>query len=841
ASVTQNIAENYGATNILPTQRCVDLNLDGPSNFCIANINPEGLSLKPGHEFTVTTPVSFPVASWWGEDSPTDVKIYGADEKRYDCTRIEGNQWSCILPDVGFHSGGLRVHLGVDNWRAGWGGMLTVDDLVPDSPEFSNATAEFEQANDKSEVREGKQWLATKTPVQVELEFDLVSGSADSLAAHPIHVLVEKSMDTDKPTSEWVVLDNQKVDVVDGHYRVTGEIYPQQGWSSEAFFTLTLGYKLTDNDTPIPFIDPDNKTRMTGQGAYLDASPMRIVDSVNTDGQCILTQSLPQTCDYLANGREVTLTDVNVWQDADQAQTIKVDGKPAQTLQGGHITQDLSLDMETTGQKSVSWNNVSTRITYNTDPEHIVVEDTNPVNNVSYKNAFIYGAVTKVSNTGSHKDGREVNDTGIHVSLTTLNGHAISGLEGQVTWSAEYPLLEFVKIQYPELPSLVEQGLLLVQNAINNYILANSATFSASGDFYLDVATLNDGISQAIADLGSQYDQYFPRFANLVLPLDLVAHYRVNGVDKVKSKRFNIAIGDRGKRIINFNSGDYTPQCLTNIGGKFVFQECDTSHAVNDETDPNVLFKFIPAAMGTLSHPTNVFQVRPFSDDSQCLTVAEDGYTVSAQQCDANYGVAQLFTFQAQGDYHFEESIITSANTPKMTIASLKNGRIFDRSGGGGVGQANDLIVYPKNYEQGSVNQHMYVSRFRLQTEPDKPVTVPVDLTMHCETWSQSYFSQSNKISLSASNQSKHDAYVYINYSGRWALIRAGESKQIDTRTMTGFNGLEQVYRFRPEYNPHNSFFSLPANPSACQAWRGKDKNFSEYKKGYNAFTEIPE
>ena len=133
ASVTQNIVENYGATNIVPTQRCEDLNY-GPSNFCIANINPEGLSLKPGHELKVITPVSFPAASWWGVDSPTDVKLYGADEKRYDCTRIEGNQWSCILPNVGFHSGGLRVYLGVDNWRAGWGGMLTVDDLQQDVP-----------------------------------------------------------------------------------------------------------------------------------------------------------------------------------------------------------------------------------------------------------------------------------------------------------------------------------------------------------------------------------------------------------------------------------------------------------------------------------------------------------------------------------------------------------------------------------------------------------------------------------------------------------------------------------------------------------------------------------
>ncbi|MFS1978779.1 hypothetical protein BCU36_006360 [Vibrio lentus] len=840
AQVTQDIATNYGSTNIIDSQQCLDNNPYGASNFCIANINPQGLTLNPGQRITVTTPVSFPAMSWWDEMSPSAVKLYGSDASKSECTRAGNDQWSCVLPNSGFHASGLRVRIETEGWRAGWGGDLTIDDLIPDAPEIENASATFVPAKGENLTRDGKMWLATQTPINVTLDFDLVNGSANSFANQPIRVLLEKTVGTgeDNTTAEWVTLSGQSHSINSGHNTITGQIKPSQGWDSAAFYTVSLGYKLNDNDTPVSFVDPQGRTTMTGQGAYLSASPMRIVDSNNSDSTCVLTQNTPQSCDFIANGSGVKLTGLNVWQDDDSRQSIQA-GTQTKTLQGGHVTNDVAFDLQTTGKQTFTWNNVSTVVTYNTDASQIVLADTDSTNDVVYDNAYINGAVTKITNKGSRNGSREIRDTGIQLSLDTLDHSAISGLES-VTWSAEYPLVEFVKVYAPELPSLVEEGLKLVEQAINSTILANATEFSEDDQFYLDVASLNDGITDAIADLGSEYDQYFPRFANVVLPLDLVAHYRVHGVDKVKSKRFNIAIGDRGKRIVNFDSNGNV-QCLTNVGGKFAFQDCDTSQAVNENTDPSVLFKFVPAAPGTITHPTNVFQVRPASDDTQCLTVnGYSSYNVVSQECNVDAGVSQLFSFKAQSDNHLEESIVASGNTAEMTIASLLNGRVFDRSGGGAGGtQFGDLIVYPKNGDKGSMNQHMFVSRFGIQNEANRPQTVPVDLTMHCQTWGG--ILQHNKIELLANNSSEHDAYVYINYSARWALIRAGESKLIDSRTMLGINGLEQVYRFRPEINPHNSFFSLPANQHGCQAWVGQNKNFNEYKNGYQALMRIPE
>ncbi|WP_039983956.1 hypothetical protein, partial [Vibrio sagamiensis] len=48
AQITQDIATNYGSSSIVNSQQCLDNNPHGASNFCIANINPEGLTLNPG-------------------------------------------------------------------------------------------------------------------------------------------------------------------------------------------------------------------------------------------------------------------------------------------------------------------------------------------------------------------------------------------------------------------------------------------------------------------------------------------------------------------------------------------------------------------------------------------------------------------------------------------------------------------------------------------------------------------------------------------------------------------------------------------------------------------------
>ena len=843
AQYTQNIAEGYGAGNIAPNKQCLDYNPNGASAFCVANFKPKGLTLEPNQKVTITTPVSFPDGVWFGEQAPSKVVIHGSDNHNSTCSSLGDNQWSCLLPESGFHSTGVQVEMWIASGaRNKWGGNLTIDDLIPDAPAIENASATFAPAKGDNLTRDGKMWLATQTPIEVTLDFDLKNDSANSFANQPIRVLLQKTGGTggDNTPPEWVTLSGQASNIKNGHNRITGQVMPSQGWDSEAFYTVSLGYKLNDKGE-ILFDDTQGATSMTGQGAFLSASPMRIVDSNNLDSTCVLTQNTPKPCDLIANGSQVRLTDLDVWQDADNPQSIHA-GTQTQTLQGGHVTSDVPFDLQTTGKQTFSWHNVSTEVTYVTDASQIVLADADRMNDVVYKNAYINGAVAKVTNKGSRNGNREARNTGIQVTLDTLDHSAISGLES-VAWSAEYPLVDLVKANAPELPPVVESGLRMLEWAINNTILKNSVQFSEDGQFYLDVARLNDGITDAIENLGSQYEQYFPRFANVVLPLDLVAHYRVHGVDKVKSKRFNIAIGDRGKRIINFDS-DGNSQCLTNVGGKFAFQECDTSQAVNENTDPNVLFKFVPAAPGTIKHPTNIFQVRPASDDTQCLTVnGFSSYNVVSQECNVDAGASQLFSYKAQSDLHFAESIVTSGNTPKMTIASLFNGRVFDLSGGGAGGsQRGDLIVYPKNGDKGSVNQHMFVSRFGIQNEADKPVTVPVSMTMTCRTWGEDSYHQHNLITLTVDNEeNEHDAYVYINFLGQYELIRAGEKREINRREMVGQNGLEQVYRFRPKYNPYNAYFSMPSNENACQAWYGKDKNLSEQLFVYNALTEIPQ
>ncbi|MEZ9410596.1 hypothetical protein BCU53_005115 [Vibrio lentus] len=841
AQVTQDIATNYGSTNIIDSQQCLDNNPYGASNFCIANINPQGLTLNPGQRITVTTPVSFPAMSWWDEMSPSAVKLYGSDASKSECTRAGNDQWSCVLPNSGFHASGLRVRIETEGWRAGWGGDLTIDDLIPDAPEIENASATFVPAKGENLTRDGKMWLATQTPINVTLDFDLVNGSANSFANQPIRVLLEKTVGTgeDNTTAEWVTLSGQASNITNGHNTITGQVIPSQGWDSTAFYSVSLGYKLNDNDTPVSFVDPQGRTAMTGQGAYLSASPMRIVDSNNPDSTCVLTQNTPESCDFIANGSGVKLTGLNVWQDDDNRQRIQA-GTQTKTLQGGHVTNDVAFGLQTTGKQTFTWNNVSTVVTYNTDASQIVLADTDSTNDVVYDNAYINGAVTKITNKGSRNGSREVRDTGIQLSLDTLDHSAISGLES-VTWSAEYPFVELVKVYVPELPSSVEDALKLVEQTINSTILANASEFSEGGQFYLDVATINDSIADAAANLGGEYAKYLPRFANVVLPLDLVAHYRVNGVDKVKSKRFNIAIGDRGKRILNFSS-DGSVQCLTNTYGQFSFKDCDTSMPVSEDTFGNVLFKFLPASIGTIDHPTNVFQIRsddPIANPDDCLTVR--GNKVTSERCSVDSGKSQLFSFQAQDDYHLEESIITSANTAKMTIASLSNGLILDRSGGGmNLGGRDELIAYPKNGDKGTPNQHMFVSRFGVQNDADKPQTVPVDLTMRCRTgklpilWS--------RIQLTATNHSSHDAYVRVNWRGDWELIRAGRTRMVDDRTMINIFAFDQVYRFFTEYNPHNAFFSLPASETACESGLGRPNfDFTETKKGYNAWTVAPE
>ncbi|MCZ8499432.1 hypothetical protein O9929_21425 [Vibrio lentus] len=43
-------------------------------------------------------------------------------------------------------------------------------------------------------------------------------------------------------------------------------------------------------------------------------------------------------------------------------------------------------------------------------------------------------------------------------------------------------------------------------------------------------------------------------------------------------------------------------------------------------------------------------------------------------------------------------------------------------------------------------------------------------------------------------------------------LVRAGTTRMVDNRLMNMPVAFDQVYRFFPRFNPHNAFFSLPAN-----------------------------
>ncbi|CAH7444935.1 conserved exported hypothetical protein [Vibrio chagasii] len=843
AQHSQNIIDEYGADNIDPHLKCLDFNPHGASQYCVANFKPKGLTLEPNQKVLLTTPASFPQGEWYQEQAPSKVVIRGSDAHDSTCSSLGNNQWSCVLPESGFHSTGVQIELWVaDGVRRMWGGDLIMDDLIPDAPEIENASATFVPVKGENLTRDGKMWLATQTPINVTLDFDLVNGSTNSFANQPIRVLLEKTVGTgeDNTTTEWVTLSGQASNITNGHNTITGQVIPSQGWDSAAFYTVSLAYKLNDNDTPVSFVDPQGHTTMTGQGAYLSASPMRIVDSNNPDSTCVLTQNTPESCDFIANGSGVKLTGLNVWQDDDNRQSIQA-GTQTKTLQGGHVTNDVAFDLQTTGKQTFTWNNVSTVVTYNTDASQIVLADADATNDVFYGNAYINGAVTNITNKGSRNGSREIRDTGIQLSLDTLDHSAISGLES-VTWTAEYPLVELVKVYVPELPSLAEEALKLVEQTINSTILANASEFSEEGQFYLDVATLNDSIADAAANLGGEYAKYLPRFANVVLPLDLVAHYRVQGVGKVKSKRFNIAIGDRGKRILNFSS-DGSVQCLTNTYGQFSFKDCDTSMPVGEDTDGNVLFKFLPAALGTINHPTNVFQIRsmdPIAAPDDCLTVR--GNKVTSERCSVDSGKSQLFSFQAQSDQHLEESIIASGNTSEMTITSVEDGRIFDRSGGGVDWTVKDeLIIYPKNGDKGTPNQYMFVSRFGIQNEANRPQTVPVDLTMRCQTGG-SFFNYWSRIQLTATNNSDYDAYVRVNWNERWELVRAGTTRMVDNRLMNMPVAFDQVYRFFPEFNPHNAFFSLPANETKCEAGMGRPNlDFTETKKGYNAWTVAPE
>ncbi|MCW1888880.1 hypothetical protein OK016_00405 [Vibrio chagasii] len=103
---------------------------------------------------------------------------------------------------------------------------------------------------------------------------------------------------------------------------------------------------------------------MTGQGAYLSASPMRIVDSNNPDSTCVLTQKHPESCDFIANGSGVKLTGLNVWQDDDNRQSIQA-GTQTKTLQGGHVTNDVARSIFKPQANRRLRNNVSTVVTYN--------------------------------------------------------------------------------------------------------------------------------------------------------------------------------------------------------------------------------------------------------------------------------------------------------------------------------------------------------------------------------------------------------------------------------------------------------------------------------------------
>ncbi|PQJ60342.1 hypothetical protein BTO10_13330 [Vibrio chagasii] len=135
AQHTQNIAEGYGADNISLNLQCLDYNPNGVSAFCIANFKPKGLTLEPNQRVTITTPVSFPQGYWFEEQAPSKVVIIGSDGHNSTCSSLGDSQWSCLMPESGYHSTGVQIELWVaDGVRWMWGGELTIDDLVEPVP-----------------------------------------------------------------------------------------------------------------------------------------------------------------------------------------------------------------------------------------------------------------------------------------------------------------------------------------------------------------------------------------------------------------------------------------------------------------------------------------------------------------------------------------------------------------------------------------------------------------------------------------------------------------------------------------------------------------------------------
>ncbi len=135
AQHSQNIADGYGAAGISPHLKCLDLNPHGASQYCVANFKPKGLTLDPNQKVLITTPVSFPQGEWYQEQAPSKVVIIGSDAHNSTCSSLGNNQWSCLIPESGFHSTGMQVRIWVaDGVRRMWGGDLTIDDLVEPVP-----------------------------------------------------------------------------------------------------------------------------------------------------------------------------------------------------------------------------------------------------------------------------------------------------------------------------------------------------------------------------------------------------------------------------------------------------------------------------------------------------------------------------------------------------------------------------------------------------------------------------------------------------------------------------------------------------------------------------------
>jgi hypothetical protein len=135
AQYSQNIAEGYGAAGISPHLKCLDYNPAGASDYCVANFKPKGLTLESNQNVLITTPVSFPQGEWYQEQAISRVLIHGSDGRDSICSSLGNSQWSCVLPESGYHSTGVQIELWVDGIvRRMWGGELTIDDLVEPVP-----------------------------------------------------------------------------------------------------------------------------------------------------------------------------------------------------------------------------------------------------------------------------------------------------------------------------------------------------------------------------------------------------------------------------------------------------------------------------------------------------------------------------------------------------------------------------------------------------------------------------------------------------------------------------------------------------------------------------------